>query len=94
MYGGHTAISNLDFAQQWTLDPTGNWSRFKEADATSSTFPGWALNQTRTANPVDEITGITGSGLGRAAVLSGWRHDRHAAARRADQRLRRLESAR
>ena len=50
------AMSTLKFAQQWTLDPTGNWSGFKEdSDGDSS----WDLDQSRTSNPVNEITNIT-----------------------------------
>jgi RHS repeat-associated protein len=47
-----------DFTQAWGLDSTGNWSSFDEADTGGS----WTLQQTRTANAVNEITGITGGG--------------------------------
>ena len=50
------AISTLKFAQQWSLDPTGNWSGFKEDDDGDST---WDLEQTRTSNAVNEITDVT-----------------------------------
>ncbi len=40
----------------WTLDPTGNWSNF-----TTQTAGTTDLDQSRTANPVNEITGITES---------------------------------
>jgi RHS repeat-associated protein len=50
------AISTLKFAQQWSLDPTGNWSGFKEDDDGDSS---WDLNQSRTSNEVNEITNIT-----------------------------------
>jgi len=51
-------IQNLEFAQDWALDATGNWSGFKEDDDGSST---WDLNQQRTSNKVNEITDITES---------------------------------
>ena len=47
-----------DFAQAWGIDATGNWSFFNEADTGGS----WTLQQTRTSNSVNEITGITGGG--------------------------------
>jgi RHS repeat-associated protein len=51
----HTGITGtVAFQQDWTLDPTGNWSNFTTA-ANGTTN----LNQTRTANPVNEITNIT-----------------------------------
>ena len=50
------AISTLNFAQQWSLDPTGNWSGFKEdSDGDSA----WDLDQSRASNTVNEITDIT-----------------------------------
>ncbi len=52
-----TALSSQDFAQCWSLDATGNWQQFRQADAGSS----WSLEQQRTANPVNEITGIENS---------------------------------
>ena len=54
--GGKDAISTLKFAQQWSLDSTGNWSGFKEDTGGDSS---WDLNQSRTANKVNEITNIT-----------------------------------
>jgi hypothetical protein len=53
--GTNTAVASPNFAQCWTLDPTGNWRGFNE----STTGSSWTLNQTRTANSVNEITGIT-----------------------------------
>ena len=50
----NTAITVPTFEQCWTLDPTGNWLGFHEA-----TLGGWPLDQSRTANTVNEITGIT-----------------------------------
>ena len=50
------AISSLKFAQEWSLDPTGNWSAFKEDDDGDST---WDLEQARTSNAVNEITDVT-----------------------------------
>ena len=54
--GGKDAISTLKFAQQWSLDPTGNWSGFKEDLNGDST---WDLDQSRTSSDVNEITDIT-----------------------------------
>jgi RHS repeat-associated protein len=51
------AITSLDFAQEWTLDATGNWNGFKQDDDGTG---GWDLTQTRSANEVNEITGISG----------------------------------
>ncbi|MEQ9410365.1 MAG: RHS repeat-associated core domain-containing protein [Fuerstiella sp.] len=54
--GSHTSISNLQFAEEWSLDETGNWSGFKQdSDGDSS----WNLEQSRTSNDVNEITDIT-----------------------------------
>lgn len=53
--GGKDAISTLKFAQQWSLDPSGNWSGFKEDNDGDST---WDLEQTRTSSEVNEITNI------------------------------------
>jgi len=36
-----SAIENLEFAQDWTLDSTGNWHNFREDDVGT----GWDLNQ-------------------------------------------------
>ena len=54
----HTGLSAKTFAQCWTLDETGNWKRFQEDDTGAGT---WSLVQSRTANPVNEITDITES---------------------------------
>ena len=53
--GTQTSITSPTFGQCWTLDSTGNWAGFNEA-ATGST---WTTVQTRSANTVNEITGIT-----------------------------------
>jgi len=53
--GNKDAISTLKFAQEWSLDPTGNWSGFKEDDDGDSS---WDLDQSRTSNVVNEITDI------------------------------------
>ena len=55
--GTNTAITSPTFEQCWTLDPSGNWRSFNEAASGTA----WTLNQTRTANTVNEITGITNS---------------------------------
>jgi RHS repeat-associated protein len=53
---GKDAISTLKSAQAWSLDPTGNWSGFKEdGDGNSA----WNLEQSRTSNKVNEITDVT-----------------------------------
>jgi RHS repeat-associated protein len=51
-------IQNLQFAQRWGLDATGNWRSFLEDSDGNGT---WDLDQTRTANKVNEIAGITES---------------------------------
>ena len=56
--GNKDAISTLKFAQEWSLDPTGNWSAFKEDDDGDSI---WDLNQSRTSNEVNEITETSGA---------------------------------
>jgi RHS repeat-associated protein len=56
--GTHTAITSGTFQQQWGLDATGNWKTFKQDNDGNGT---WELNQTRTANKVNEITNVTNS---------------------------------
>ncbi len=56
--GTQTAITTGTFEQQWGLDATGNWKTFKQDNDDNGT---WELNQTRTANKVNEITSITNS---------------------------------
>jgi len=53
--GTQTALTSQTFTQCWTLDSTANWSGVKQADTGGS----WTLEQTRTANQVNEITDIT-----------------------------------
>src|SRR4029453_16005262 len=48
---------SLTFEQNWGFDCLGNWSSFKEDAAGDGTFE---LDQTRTHNKVNEITGTTG----------------------------------
>tara|TARA_R110002111_G_scaffold164386_3_gene230587 strand:+ start:42527 stop:48934 length:6408 start_codon:yes stop_codon:yes gene_type:complete len=50
------SINNLQFAECWSLDETGNWKNFREDTTGNGT---WNLNQDRTANKVNEITDIT-----------------------------------
>ncbi|MGH7137445.1 MAG: hypothetical protein ACREHD_17005, partial [Pirellulales bacterium] len=50
------APGTLNFAQAWALDATGNWRQFWENDNGSS----WDLQQSRTANKSNEISGIIG----------------------------------
>lgn len=54
--GTKTGISTLKFAQCWTLDALGNWQGFRQDDNGDGT---WDLVQARTANKVNEITGIS-----------------------------------
>ena len=53
---GQSFIENIQFAQCWGLDETGNWSNFREDDDGNGS---WDLNQNRTANKVNEISDIT-----------------------------------
>jgi len=55
---GHTALDTTTFAQCWSLDATGNWRKFLED---SDGDGAWSLEQTRTANKVNEITDFTES---------------------------------
>ena len=63
-----TAITDSQFAQCWTLDSTGNWSGFRQDDTGGGT---WDLVQSRSANPVNEITGITNT-LGSSWVTPAY----------------------
>ncbi len=54
---GSARLESVTFSQAWNLDATGNWSRFSGFDNQSGTLT--ALDQTRGANPANEITGIT-----------------------------------
>jgi RHS repeat-associated protein len=56
--GTQTALNSgsENFEQQWNLDKTGNWTGFQE-DSTGG--GSWTLDQSRAANPVNEITDIT-----------------------------------
>lgn len=51
-----SGIATRTFAQAWDLDPTGNWAGFQE-DANGNAT--WDLDQSRTANTVNEITDVT-----------------------------------
>ena len=53
--GTQTAITSPTFGQDWTLDETGNWNGFKQDSTGSGT---WNLDQSRTANTVNEITSL------------------------------------
>jgi hypothetical protein len=44
---GKTGITNKQFAQDWNLDATGNWSGFQEDSDGDGT---WDLDQWRTSN--------------------------------------------
>ncbi|MBX3452614.1 MAG: hypothetical protein KF777_23955, partial [Planctomycetaceae bacterium] len=65
--GSRTALTSETFGQCWALDATGNWDGFREA----STGASWTLEQSRTANPVNEITGITNT-VGAAWAQPGY----------------------
>lgn len=56
--GLKNAIMNLQFAECWALDETGNWLNFRQDDTGNGT---WDLNQDRTSNTVNEITDVTSS---------------------------------
>ncbi|MBX3452387.1 MAG: hypothetical protein KF777_22715 [Planctomycetaceae bacterium] len=66
--GSRTALTSETFGQCWSLDATGNWSGFREDDDGNGT---WNLVQSRTANPVNEIAGITNT-VGAAWVQPGY----------------------
>ncbi len=55
--GSHTSVTDETYAECWSLDQTGNWQKYLQDDDGS----GWDLNQSRTANTVNEITGISAS---------------------------------
>jgi RHS repeat-associated protein len=61
--GSLNGISTLSFAQEWTLKALGNWVEFREnanASTTDSDFTDATdLDQDRTHNGANEITGIT-----------------------------------
>ncbi len=53
-------ISKVQYAQDWTLTPTGNWEDFQEdANGDGDYTDAADLDQDRTHNLVNEITGIT-----------------------------------
>ncbi|MCG6154364.1 RHS repeat domain-containing protein [Rubinisphaera margarita] len=51
-------ITDKTFAECWSLDPTGNWKKYLQD---SNGDGSWDLNQSRTNNEVNEITGIAAS---------------------------------
>jgi RHS repeat-associated protein len=54
----HSTINNLQFAERWGLDATGNWRSFLEDSDGNGT---WDVDQTRTTNKVNEIADVTES---------------------------------
>ena len=90
------SISSKTFDEQWTLDPTGNWTGYK-TDATAPIGTAWDLEQTRTHNKANETTPIGRGrrGLGRPGARPRGQHGRDAAAGQPDGPLpsgvRRLE---
>ncbi len=55
---GDASMSATTFKQAFTLDAVGNWNDFDEA----ATGGSWTLEQARTFNKVNEITGISQGG--------------------------------
>ncbi len=55
--GSQTGVTDETYAECWSLDQTGNWQKYLQDDDGS----GWDLNQSRTANTVNEITDISAS---------------------------------
>ena len=53
---------NGSFGECWSLDATGNWQGFRQDDDGDG---NWDLIQARTANTVNEITGISESSRSR-----------------------------
>jgi hypothetical protein len=51
-------ILSKNFAEDWSLDPTGNWSTYRQDEDGDGT---WDLDQPRTHNPANEITQIAGT---------------------------------
>jgi len=62
------SITNPRFAQDWGLDPTGNWQEFSEDSNGSGTND---LVQARQSNPVNEITAINNT-VGSPWVQPGY----------------------
>jgi RHS repeat-associated protein len=54
-----TTMFSNNFSQCWTLDETGNWKAFREAD---TGIDAWSSIQSRIVNPVNEIRDISESG--------------------------------
>ena len=54
--GFETGTEN--FAQNWTLDATGNWSEFKQGAAQGT----WTIDQDRTHDAANQVGTISGSG--------------------------------
>ena len=50
--------STENFAQNWTLDATGNWSEFKQGAAQGT----WTIDQDRTHDAANQVGTISGSG--------------------------------
>ncbi len=56
------------FAEQWTLDPTGNWTNFKQdTDGNGS----WNRDQNRTHNEANEVATIAGASTHVAHDVAG-----------------------
>jgi len=70
MNAGKDAIvaGTKTFAEDWSLDMTGNWSNYKKDDDGDGT---WDLDQDRTHNQVNEITQIDSSSTHVAHDLAG-----------------------
>ncbi|MGC3967595.1 MAG: RHS repeat-associated core domain-containing protein [Pirellulales bacterium] len=53
---GNETVNSMTFAQDWSLDATGNWSGFRQTDASDATQN---LDQQRTSNAANELTGLS-----------------------------------
>ncbi len=62
----YSGVTSTNLTQDWTLDQLGNWSNLTETDGTSTT-----LDQDRSHNDVNEITGIDSSSNLVAYDLAG-----------------------
>ena len=56
------------FAEQWTLDPTGNWTNFKQDPDGDG---DWDLDQNRTHNEANEVATIAAASTHVAHDVAG-----------------------
>ena len=57
--------STENFAQNWTLDATGNWSEFKQGSVQGT----WSIDQDRAHDAANQVGAISGTG--------GWANAEH-----------------